>query len=199
MEAFLHAAVDAAGPSRHFAQPPRGSATTTAFSHLPAADPCLVAAEDFKAAMRQFSAAVNVITTAHEGQRRGLTATAVCSLSTEPPRVLCCVNRTAEANSTVRASGVFAINVLPATQIELAADFAGRKAGEKRFETGEWTTLTTGAPILSDALAVFDCKLVDHIECGTHTIFIGNVMAAASVKAPPLLYCDRAYGTLISQ
>ncbi len=196
MEATLRAAVDAAGPSRHVTESSRRGTTTSVFSSLLAADPCLEAVEDFKAAMRQFSAAVNVITTAHEGQRRGLTATAVCSLCTEPPRILCCINRTAEANATVRASGIFAINVLPAAQMELAADFAGRKVGEERFETGEWTTLTTGAPILSDALAVFDCKVVDLIECGTHTIFIGDVMAAANAKAPPLLYCDRAYGTL---
>ncbi len=170
--------------------------TVTTSSQPSDAQTAVVAADDFKAAMRQLSAAVNIITTVQDGQRRGLTATAVCSLCAEPPRILCCVNRSSENNAAIRAAGIFAINVLPATQVELSSDFAGRLTGEDRFGTAEWTTLATGSPVLVGAIAVFDCKLVETVESGTHTIFIGEVLAASSEKAAPLLYGDRAYGTL---
>lgn len=202
MESLLRAPVNSAGRSTHSAAQTfldRGRALGIADSTPSVAETSFITPADFKAAMRQFSASVNVITTMHDGERRGLTATAVCSLCVEPPRILCCINKSAEASPVVHASRIFAINVLQAAQVELAVDFSGRKLGEERFQTGEWSTLSTGAPVLSGALAAFDCRVVEIIDCGTHDIFIGDVVGAVNQEASPLLYGDRNYGTLSRQ
>jgi flavin reductase (DIM6/NTAB) family NADH-FMN oxidoreductase RutF len=149
--------------------------------------------------MRQLAAGVTLVTTAHGGHRAGLTATAVCSVSAEPPQLLACVNREAEAHSLLLASGCLAVNLLSAEQHLLADRFAGRTGvmGEARFGAGRWTTLTTGAPVLEEALASFDCHIATAQEAGTHTIFIARVVGVAlSPGRRPIVYVDGAYGLI---
>jgi flavin reductase (DIM6/NTAB) family NADH-FMN oxidoreductase RutF len=153
----------------------------------------------FVAGMRQLAAGVTIVTTALDGARAGLTATAVCSVSAEPPQLLACVNREAEAHSLLLASGRLAINLLSAGQRGLADRFSGRTGvnGEARFGAGRWTTLVSGAPILEDAPASFDCEIVTVQEAGTHTIFIARVLAVAVRPGlPPIVYADGAYGRI---
>lgn len=138
--------------------------------------------DGFRRAMRSLAGGVTLICTDHEGERSGLTATAVCSVSAEPPSLLVCVNRNGDAHEKISASGILSVNVLTFDQEALAKRFAGvdgAKGGDK-FSTGRWTTLTTGAPILKDALANFDCEVVERVRTGTHTIFICRVVCAPS-------------------
>src|SRR5260221_14628000 len=114
--------------------------------------------ELFKAGMRQLASGVTIIATRLGDQRRGLTATAVCSVSADPPTLLCCVNRQSTPHDMIQAAGCFSINVLAVDDAELAARFAGGESGESRFETGSWGKLGAGAPILESALASFDCQ-----------------------------------------
>src|SRR5262245_62712299 len=104
----------------------------------------------FLAGMRKVAGAVSVITTStSDGERRGLTATAVCSLSVTPPSLIACVNRKTWVAQFVPDSGVFAVNVLSHVQEAIARTFAGQtglEAGE-RFSVGEWATRLTGAPV----------------------------------------------------
>lgn len=146
----------------------------------------------FKEGMRHLVGAVTLITTRNSGQRRGLTATAVCSLSADPPSLLVCVNRQAEAHDHIQASGIFCVNLLAYEQQALAESFAARDGskGESRFQRGEWTTLITGAPCLADCIVAFDCKLASEHGVGTHTIFVGHVVAVHSRHGKPLLYED---------
>lgn len=160
-----------------------------------------VTPEQFVAGMRQHAAGVTLVTTLHAGRRAGLTATSVCSVSAEPPQLLVCVNREAEANAPIRASRRFCVNVLAAGQRGLADRFAGRDghAGEARFEEGRWTRLATGAPVLLGCPACFDCILGASLEAGTHTIFVGLVEAVAlRPELPPLVYHEGEYG-LVAQ
>ncbi len=149
-----------------------------------------VDAELFKQGMRQLVGAVTLITTKDATQRRGMTATAVCSLSAEPPSLLVCINRTAEAHDVILSGRCFCVNVLPYQQQSLAESFAGRDGskGEARFQRGSWGSLVTGAPCLEDSLAAFDCALADTHELETHTIFIGRVVAVHRMGGEPLLY-----------
>jgi flavin reductase (NADH) len=151
------------------------------------------------AGMRQLAAGVTLVTTADADARAGLTATAVCSLSAEPPQLLACVNREAEAHRLLLGSGRLAVNILSADQHDLADRFAGRTgiAGETRFAAGSWTTLATGAPILTDALASFDCRIVTAHEAGTHTVFIARVVAMVTHPGrAPVVYVDGRYGLI---
>lgn len=154
---------------------------------------------DFKHAMRRLAAGVTLVTTAGRGGRAGLTATAVCSLSADPPRVLVCVNRDSAPNRAIVAAKRFCVNVLGTRHRALALRFAGATGvqGEERFAKGTWTVGVTGAPVLADALASFDCAVVEAIESGTHTIFVGAVRAIEThAKGAPLLYANGAFGAL---
>src|SRR5258708_34158071 len=115
-----------------------------------------VEAGQFKDGMRPLARAVNLITSMHAGHRYGLTATAVCSASAEPPTVLACVNKLATTHNAVAKSKVFCVNVLRAEDWELSTTFSGGQSGENRFKSCNWTRPATGSPVLIDALAPFD-------------------------------------------
>lgn len=155
-----------------------------------------VSADLFKQAMRRLAAGVTIITTRHDGARGGLTATAVCSLTADPPQVIVCVNRSAAAHSLIARGANLCVNLLARKHKALAARFAGQKGifGEERFGAGRWMTLKTGAPVLDDALASFDCVVQEAVESSTHTIFIGRVVdVRARANGQPLLYAGGAY------
>jgi flavin reductase (DIM6/NTAB) family NADH-FMN oxidoreductase RutF len=151
----------------------------------------------FKAGMRRFPGAVCLITAVSgDGTRNGLTATAVCSVTVEPPTLLVCINRSASAHNLVRDSGHFAVNVVTARDQELAARFAGADSGEARFVSVNWSTLATGSPVLESALTVFDCKVTQIVDIGSHSIVFGEVQAVkiGAESDIPLLYLNGEYG-----
>jgi flavin reductase len=139
-----------------------------------------VSRQDFRDGMARLGAAVNVVTTAGPGGRYGLTASAVCSVTDDPPTLLVCLNRTSHMNATVKANGVLCVNVLTAEQQELSRVFAGMTGiadGAKRFgAAGSWATLTTGAPVLAEAVAAFDCRVAEVVEKGTHSVVFAEVV-----------------------
>ena len=151
----------------------------------------------FKKGMRHLAASVTLITTRVHDQRGGLTATAVCSVSAQPPQILVCVNKTASAHDPIGEAGFFCVNVLCPDHRKLAERFAGMDGteGDERFrDMGEWTTLTTGAPVLKGCPVSFDCKLVTELSAGTHTIYIGEIVdLKLDPEATPLLYADGAF------
>lgn len=156
-------------------------------------------AESYRALMRHQAGAVTVIATGEAGARAGLTATAVASLSDNPPTILACIQRTAGAHDLITAMKAFSVNVLASDQQVVAERFAGRSGdrGEARFEGLGWTRLETGAPVLVGALASLDCELIDRHEFTTHSIFIGRVLAGQfRAEAAPLLYFRGDYWDL---
>ena len=148
-------------------------------------------ANSYRAIMRHQAGAVTVIACGTAGARAGLTATAVASLSDEPPTVLACVNRTTWAHDAILRAQAFSVNLLSDAQQEVAERFAGKGGlkGEARFEGVRWRTLATGSPILDQALASLDCELIEQHTFSTHSIFIGRVVAGEfRAAAKPLLY-----------
>lgn len=151
----------------------------------------------FKKGMRHLAASVTLITTRHRELRGGLTATAVCSVSAEPPQLLVCVNKTASAHDPIGEAGFFCVNILSPQHRKLAERFAGMDGveGDERFrDMGEWSILSTGAPVLRGCPVSFDCRLVTRVAAGTHTIYIGEIVdLTLDPVAPALLYCDGAF------
>ena len=150
----------------------------------------------YRNAMARLGAAVNVITTAGADGRRGLTASAVCSVTDDPPTLLLCINRTSDNHDPLKANGILCVNTLAASQEALSPMFAGMTGipQEERFAHGEWTTLATGAPVLKDAVASFDCTITEMTEVGTHTVFFCTVQAVQLGAEPVgLIYFERAY------
>ncbi|MES2755074.1 MAG: flavin reductase family protein [Pseudomonadota bacterium] len=150
---------------------------------------------DFRDAMRRVAATVNVVTiAAADGSPRGLTATAVSSLSADPPSLLVCVNQSASLHGALGEAAYFCINVLHQDQAGIARNFSDPAIRERRFETGGWQTDPLGPPYLPDAAVSFICYRDQLIAFATHTIVIGTVRTIRTrVDVDPLVYLDGAY------
>jgi flavin reductase len=148
----------------------------------------------FRQAMRRVAATVNVISINVGGRPLGITATAVSSLSMEPPSLLACINRTAAVHASMADLDHFRVNILHSEQQDIARMFAERAREAQRFAVG-WEIAPDTPPRLIDAQASVLCRRIDHHEFGTHSIFIG-VIEDVRVRddVSPLLYCDGAYG-----
>jgi len=157
--------------------------------------------ERFCQGMRQVAGAVTVVTTrGPDGERRGVTATAVCSLSAEPPSLIACVNRSSWVAQFAPASGVFAVNVLAADQEAIARAFAGQTGlvGEDRFRVGAWREGATGAPLVGDCRAAFDCRLDRAVEHASHLILVGHVAETilGAAAGASLVYVNGTFTTV---
>lgn len=153
----------------------------------------------YRDAMSRFAGAVHVITTDGKAGRRGTTVIAACSVSDSPPMVLACLNRENPNNELFVRNGNFALNTLTDSHEALAVGFSGLTGlpQAERFGLGQWDVIATGAPTLTDALAVFDCELVDTKELATHRVLFGKVTGLRiGDNLKPLLYHDRAYQVL---
>ncbi|KPL55001.1 hypothetical protein ABB55_24520 [Prosthecomicrobium hirschii] len=136
----------------------------------------------FRLAMRELAGGVSVVTTGRGALRTGLTATSVTSLSAEPPALLVCINRSSSVLRVLREHQAFAVNILKAGHEDVADRFAGRSGayGAARYGDAEWTELTTGMPVLADALAAFDCRVEAILDWHSHAVVIGRIEALAS-------------------
>ena len=159
-----------------------------------------ISIDAFKKGMRELVAAVNVITVEKSGVRDGLTATATCSVSAEPPQLLICVNTEAGGHKLIQGSGKFALNILDRNQENIATRFAGMDGADRsqRFALGSWSTITTGAPCLDEALVNFDCEVTQQIAAETHSIFIGLIVGCRINEngGSPLLYSGGQFTSL---
>ena len=161
-----------------------------------ASEPALV--DDFKAAMRQLAATVTLVTTCEDGETHGMTATAVSSLSADPPSVLVCINRAARMHGPTERSRHFCLNLLAAGQDDLCASFSVRK-GADRFAVGEWRVGPHGLPYLVGAAATLFCRVDEALHYGTDTIFIGRLeQVSVDHTANPLVYLDGAMGKFVA-
>lgn len=156
--------------------------------------PPLVLKHDYRDAMARLGAAVNVITTDGPGGRAGFTASAVCSVTDEPPILLVCLNRNASVYDAFLANGVVCVNVLAHGQEALSNLFGGKTAMAERFAAAQWSELATGAPVLDGALVSFDCRVAETTRVGTHDILFCEVVAIRHGEpGKGLMYFERAY------
>lgn len=131
----------------------------------------------FRDAMAHLGAAVNIVTTDGPGGRAGFSATAICSVTDDPPTLLVCLNRNASVHAAVASNATLCVNTLRPGHEELSQLFGGKNPQEVRFAGANWSTSATGAPVLNDALISFDCRIVDRLASGTHDILIGQVQS----------------------
>lgn len=154
--------------------------------------------QTFKQALAQWASGVTVITTCKpDGTPKGMTASAFSSVSLDPPLVLTCIGKKLYTHQLVAEAGFFAVNILGQEHIEWGKRFAGMYPEiEDRFADIAHTTAVTGAPILPNVSGWVDCKLHASYDGGDHTIFVGQVLAAAGTdSSSPLMYFNRSWGT----
>ncbi len=146
----------------------------------------------YRDAMRHVASTVYAVTAGEGGGRFGILATAVSSLSFEPPSLLVCVNRSASLHDPLANAAIFAVNVLGLGNRDVAEHFMTGPS-DQRFTVGDWQD-GEGAPVLANAQSSFVCRRAHCHEFGTHSIFIGELIAAHHREdATPLTYFDRRY------
>src|SRR5262249_10868824 len=145
------------------------------------ADPArkMIDAKTFWRAIGQRAAGSTIVTACSAEGPAGFLGLAATHVSADPPLMLVSIDRRTSALSTVLAARHFAINYLPRDAGAIADVFGGKGAqkGADRFEAGRWGKLTTGAPVLLDAVGAIDCTLEDVIERPGGCIVIGPVVA----------------------
>lgn len=151
----------------------------------------------FRDVVGRLASGVAVITTRHNDVDFGMTASAVTSLSLEPPMMLVCVNRAAATREAVSGSGVFGINILHEGQADLALHFATPSAD--KFADVEHGRGELGCPRLSGTLAWLECEVADDVAGGTHSVFFGHVRYAEARDGRPLAYFRGKFGGLNSR
>jgi len=157
-----------------------------------------VTAEEFRAVLGHLAGGVTIVTAQDSaGAPRGLTATAVTSVSLAPPMILVCVGSAAETNSAISSSGSFAVHFLHANDRALADRFAS-DSGTK-FEGLNLRSDSAGAPVLEQAMAWCEATVVHEVPAGDHTVFIGRVERVAvgqSSPTKPLVHYRGRYAEL---
>jgi 4-nitrophenol 2-monooxygenase / 4-nitrocatechol 4-monooxygenase, reductase component len=151
-------------------------------------------ADEFRNVIGHFATGVTVITAVDEERPYGTTASAVTSLSLEPPMMLVCLDRESQTGRAITVAGRFAVNILGEDQADLALRFA-TKAPDK-FDGVATTTGVFGEPLLADALATLECRVVEQTQGGTHVVFFGEVEAGSARDGAPLAYYRGQFGRL---
>ncbi|MEP7066724.1 MAG: flavin reductase family protein [Gemmatimonadota bacterium] len=152
----------------------------------------------FRSVLGRFASGVTVVTVRdNQLYDHGMTVSAFCSVSLDPPLVLVCIEKSASLHSVLaigNTASQFAVNILESTQEDIARRFA--EEHPDRFEGVGFGRGTTGAPIISDCLAVIECEVQSRHPAGDHTIVIGKVLASATSEGSPLLYYRGGYASL---
>ena len=152
--------------------------------------------EQMLQSMRRLASSVTIISSAKGQQRHAMAATAVTSLSVEPPSLLVCVNRSTAMHALLEEGQDFCVNILGREQEAVSVVCGGKAHGEERFLTGNWQMNAEGLPYLSDAQSVLICEQDGKYDYGTHTIYIGRIREIQnSDDVSPLIYVDGGYTT----
>jgi flavin reductase len=110
--------------------------------------------------------------------------------------VLVCANRSSKTHEIIEEGGVFAVNILAAHQAEVSSLFASSKHEDSRLERVDWVEGSTGAPLISEALASLECTVTSSHREGSHTIYVGRVESVLVREVEPLLYYKGGYRSL---
>ena len=156
-------------------------------------------AKSFWRALGMRAIGVSVVTAQGEDGPAGFLALSATHVTADPPSMLVSIDDRTHALQAVLRSRHFAINYLPGSEQALADSFGGRGAlkGTERFEAGRWRTLTTGAPIFSDAVGAIDCTLEETFRFHNTTICVGRVAAFhLSEQSDALLFYRGQYRQL---
>ncbi|MEV4645533.1 flavin reductase [Saccharopolyspora sp. NPDC049357] len=154
---------------------------------------------EFRAAMANLSAAVNVVTTDGPRGRAGMTVSAACSVTDAPPTVLVCVNRSSRSHDILIGNGRIAVNVLGPDHEDLAMHFAGstKVPTAQRFDDGPWDLDTHGVPVLKSATATVVGSIAAERALGSHSVlFVAAETVITSNDNGALVYFQRQFHSL---
>ena len=161
-----------------------------------ASDASSIDPRDFRNALGTFATGVTIITAmAQDGKPYGLTCNSFASVSLNPPLVLWSLGMFSNGLATFQSASHFTVNILGASQQELANKFA-KSSGEK-FVGVDWKPGLGNAPVLADSVANFQCRAANRYYGGDHIIFLGAVEAYSYNRNEPLLFARGGYGRFV--
>lgn len=149
----------------------------------------------FRRALGHFSTGVTIITAEADGVKAGLTVNSFSSVSLDPPLILWSVNKTSTSWPIFAAAKAFAVNVLAADQSLLASQFA--RSGGDKFQGVNWHAGQTGAPLLTQVAAQFECLRSVEYDGGDHLIVVGEVAKFARFERRPLVFSQGRFSLAI--
>jgi len=145
----------------------------------------------FKLAMSHFASGVTIVTTEHEGKSFGMTVAAFSSLSLNPPLILVCIEKMVKTHEAIAGAGTFGVSILNSKQADVSNRFASR--AEDKFAGTEIVRGQLGVPLIAGAITRLECRLTNRLDGGDHSIFIGEVVDAATEEGEPLVYYRSGY------
>ncbi|RKQ39766.1 NADH-dependent FMN reductase RutF [Enterobacter sp. R1(2018)] len=158
----------------------------------------MVEKQSFRDAMSRLGAAVNIITTDGPAGRAGFTASAVCSVTDDPPTLLVCLNRSASVWPIFSQNMALCVNTLAAGHESLSNLFGGKTPMAERFSAARWRQGVSGCPRLEGAVASFDCRISQVVSVGTHDILFCELVALErNDDTHGLVWFDRGYHQLM--
>jgi flavin reductase (DIM6/NTAB) family NADH-FMN oxidoreductase RutF len=148
--------------------------------------------EEFRAALGRFASGVTIVTTRdRDGRLHGITVSAFCSVSLDPPLILICIEKTAGSHRALEEGRAFVVNILREEQQHVSDRFAS--ASPDKFDGLRFRPGIENLPVLEDALVSLECRLANACDGGDHTIYIGEVAAATVNDDKPLIYFHGGY------
>lgn len=148
--------------------------------------------EQFRAAMTRFASGVTVITTRDAaGHAHGITVSAFCSVSAEPPLILACIHKQTGSHYAFIEQKVFVVHILGEHQRHISEQFA--LPAEDKFSDVELNESTGGLPVIAGSLVTLECEIVNTYDGGDHTIIIGKIIEAEINDDKPLIYFHGDY------
>ncbi len=146
-----------------------------------------ISKEDFRAALGRFASGITVVTSIDSEDRfHGMTVSAFCSVSLEPPLVLVSISKDTCSHQSIAESKKFVVNILSQEQEELSERFAAPI--DDKFSETEYTKGEMGLPMINGALANMECRLVHSYEGGDHTIYVGEIENISISEGKPLVH-----------
>ena len=154
-----------------------------------------VSPDEFRSVLGRFSSGVTVVTTkAADGSDQGMTVSAFCSVSLEPPLVLICIEKTASVYDALTSAPGFVVNILSARQEQIARRFS--IVDIDRFEGVGFSRTQNGIAVLDDVLGIIECRKFALHDAGDHTIIVAEVEATRAENGSPLMYYRGGYAQL---
>jgi 4-nitrophenol 2-monooxygenase / 4-nitrocatechol 4-monooxygenase, reductase component len=148
--------------------------------------------ETFRHVIGHFASGVTVLTTRNDDEDFGATASAVSSLSLDPPMLLVCLNTRGSTQEAIHASRVFGVNILDEDQGIVAERFASTRGA--KFDGLNVDRGAGDLPLLADSLAYCECSVAEDVVAGTHRVFLANVTRAVAREGSPLTYFRGRFG-----
>lgn len=156
-----------------------------------------VSQDEFREALSRFASGITIVTTKNaQGAPYGITVSAFCSVSLQPPMVLVCIEKVTGSHYALEESNVFIVNILPEGEDRISEHFASEVPD--KFREIEFRSGIEGVPVLENALAVLECRLNFAYHGGDHSIFVGEVARVSVRDAEPLVYFRGEYGRFVA-